>query len=393
MLSNLRTSTKLTLAFGMLIAGFAGLLFMAQSSLQEIQAKQQTLFNEQVPRELAIRELRGSLDAVRADLLAMTMSADAQQHAGFESSIQRHSAAQEEIFRQLLAYEQGDAEAPLLLRELQGLWQAFSQTRDREIIPAIRAGQIDQARPLILGIQTERVAKIRELGQRLTALMQQQTAAQLRDGEATLERQRRLFLGFGGLLVALTALFAWALSRDLARPLNQLTGWAEQISRGVIPHELGFTERGDEVGLLGQAFARMGRYLQALAGKAERLARGELPEDTAAVSEHDVLGQAFARTGQYFQTLAGKAERLARGELLEDAAPVSERDVLGQAFARTGQYFQALAGKAESLARGELHEEVRPASERDVLGRAFAAMIGNLRALVQELHEGISVLA
>ncbi|MGH8353979.1 MAG: methyl-accepting chemotaxis protein, partial [Pseudomonas sp.] len=59
----------------------------------------------------------------------------------------------------------------------------------------------------------------------------------------------------------------------------------------------------------------------------------------------------------------------------------------------TGQYFQALAGKAESLARGELHEEVRPASERDVLGRAFAAMIGNLRALVQELHEGISVLA
>ncbi|MEO4049014.1 HAMP domain-containing methyl-accepting chemotaxis protein [Pseudomonas sp. CAU 1711] len=352
-LSNLRTGSKLILTFGMIIVGFAGLLLMAQFSLQEIQAKQQDLFDGAVARELDLRELRNGLDAVRADLLALTLSADPQQRADLEAGIQQRVTQDEELFRRLMAQAQGESEAASLLRELHGLWQAFNQTRERNIFPLLRAGQVDQARLLILGIQAERVVKIRELGQRLTAQMQTQTSEQLRDSEALLTRQSGLFLGVGGLLVGLTVLFAWALTRDLARPLGQLTAWAERISRGEIPRELGFSRRLDEVGLLGQAFTRMGEYLLALAEKAEALARGELPEN-APLSEHDVLGQAFARTGQYFQTLAGKAERLARGEL-----------------------------------QGEL----QPASERDVLGRAFAAMIGNLRNLVQELHESISMLA
>ena len=66
---------------------------------------------------------------------------------------------------------------------------------------------------------------------------------------------------------------------------------------------------------------------------------------------------------------------------------------LSQAFTRMGCYLQDLAGKAESLAQGRLQEHVLAISERDVLGSAFATMVRNLRELVLEMNEGISVLA
>ncbi|MEO4049013.1 HAMP domain-containing methyl-accepting chemotaxis protein [Pseudomonas sp. CAU 1711] len=90
------------------------------------------------------------------------------------------------------------------------------------------------------------------------------------------------------------------------------------------------------------------------------------------------------------------AEQISAGEIPRDIRDETRRDEVGRlslAFTRMGHYLLGLAAKAESLAQGQLHEDIQPVTERDVLGRAFTAMVRNLRNLVGELHEGISVLA
>ncbi|MFI8743809.1 methyl-accepting chemotaxis protein [Pseudomonas sp. NPDC077186] len=90
------------------------------------------------------------------------------------------------------------------------------------------------------------------------------------------------------------------------------------------------------------------------------------------------------------------AEQISGGEIPRDIRDEARRDEVGrlsQAFTRMGHYLLGLTAKAESLAQGQLHEDIQPVTERDVLGRAFTAMVCNLRNLVRELHEGISVLA
>ena len=53
--------------------------------------------------------------------------------------------------------------------------------------------------------------------------------------------------------------------------------------------------RGDEIGLLAQAFERMGRALRTLAERAERIAAGDLRVSVQPQSPNDQLGNSFAR--------------------------------------------------------------------------------------------------
>ena len=94
--------------------------------------------------------------------------------------------------------------------------------------------------------------------------------------------------------------------------------------------------------------------------------------------------------------LTGWAERISGGDIPMEMTSSSRQDEVGrlsQAFTRMGLYLQELAGKAESLAQGQLQVDIQAVSERDVLGSAFATMVRNLRELVLEMNEGISVLA
>ena len=352
--ANLRIGSKLMLAFGVLILAFGAMLFITLERFVKLQAAEVQQFRQGYARLSEVKELRINLIAQRAELL-LAMNAGAgselEQH---EAELQRGTARNDKLLQHLREGLAQDQEAKAIFDPLDEARTAFAHARETELLPLIRSGRPEEAFNLYRGVQSARLGKINELGQRLVELTDKRVELALEKSSLELQAQRELLLWLGLLLVAACAVLAWLLSRHIGQPLARLTGWAEQISVGEIPQQMNCGTRQDEVGRLGQAFTRMGHYLQNLAGKAEALARGELPEG---------------------------------------GAPLSEHDVLGQAFARMGQYFQALAGRAEALARGELQDELRPTSERDVLGLAFATMIGNLRSLVQDLHEGISVLA
>ncbi len=96
-----------------------------------------------------------------------------------------------------------------------------------------------------------------------------------------------------GLAVALLAGFL--ITRNISRPLRQLTLLAERITVGDIAASVPADARSDEVGVLARAFARMTHSLRAMAAAAEQMAAGDLRTTVQPQSADDILGNAFAR--------------------------------------------------------------------------------------------------
>lgn len=95
------------------------------------------------------------------------------------------------------------------------------------------------------------------------------------------------------------------------------------------------------------------------------------------------------------QQITAAAERIAEGDIRVEAATKGREDEIGkldQAFQRMGHSLNELAGRARQIAEGDLTVQIKARSERDVLGGAFSKMTSDLRRLMQQLLEAVSVL-
>jgi methyl-accepting chemotaxis protein len=94
--------------------------------------------------------------------------------------------------------------------------------------------------------------------------------------------------------------------------------------------------------------------------------------------------------------LVGSAEKIAAGELAVEVTDQNRHDEIGMlARAFTGM-IQSLKDKsqiAQKIAGGDLTVDVAPISDADALGNAFATMVAKLRQQIQEIVEGVNVLA
>lgn len=129
----------------------------------------------------------------------------------------------------------------------------------------------------------------------------------LATASATNAENTILFGTLAALIVA--ALAAFIITRDIARPLGELTAAADRITVGDLGVRLPSSGRRDEVGLLSDSFRRMAESLGSMARAAEQIAAGDLRTTVKPQSDHDVLGRAFARmTENLRQQLGGMAE-------------------------------------------------------------------------------------
>ena len=170
----------------------------------------------------------------------------------------------------------------------------------------------------------------------------------------------------------------FVLARSIVKPLARSVSVLEAVSRGDFSQRIGSTSR-DEVGRMGAALDDVCEGLQAMAGCADRIARGDLDVEVRVRSEADQLGLSFQRMVASLRTMADAADRIAEGDLAASVHAQDERDRLGVAFERMLRSLRGMADAADRIAGGDLGVELHPASERDRLGRAFERMLVCLR--------------
>ncbi|HEY9103437.1 HAMP domain-containing methyl-accepting chemotaxis protein [Chitinimonas sp.] len=302
-LKNLRTSSKLFLAFAIVAAGFMGLLLLAQHSIESIRSN--TAQVNRLNRNLAdFKEIRFNMHDVRSEVLAALLVRDNSRAAGIAARFKRLTEDDAEALRRLEVDAAGDPELKRLVTEVKQLWLDFVDVRDNQIVPRLADGRYDEARVLSTGAQGARVTHLRQLAAELDQAIGQRIVVLEARNQDLIEQQLVRMFWIGGLLLLLATGLAWSLSNSIAKPLQLLTHYARQISVGEIPQQAELTDRQDELGELSQAFSRMGDYLQQLALQAEQLAGGDLGLTIKPHSERDLLGISFVRMVESLSQLA-----------------------------------------------------------------------------------------
>lgn len=290
---DLPTRHKLSLGFGVLFLFLLATMATAYRGLRAMEASQQRLFEVDFATAQDAWALRGALDSSRGALLTMMVQRSrAGQKVWHQETLARAKDA-ETMMERLLAKAPNGTELHARVTQLQQILRAYNSLRDRQLIPAIYAGDPEGARRLFLGVQTEYYQRIRERAEELSAATQQSAAAALKESQ----RQADLAVAYFGVIGALTmvsgVLMIVFLSRIIAVPLGRVSQVARRIAEGDLAVEVVTSQRGDEVGVLEQSFALMTRSLQDLARVADEVV-ADVDAHITPRSENDVLAKAFA---------------------------------------------------------------------------------------------------
>jgi methyl-accepting chemotaxis protein len=101
-------------------------------------------------------------------------------------------------------------------------------------------------------------------------------------------------IAIGFLLVIIALALIWFASRQIARPITQVTLAAQSLARGNLEHNLDLHQQ-DETGRLANAFAELVQALVQKTEIAERIADGDLTVEALVSSVEDRLGLAMKR--------------------------------------------------------------------------------------------------
>ncbi|SEI88836.1 methyl-accepting chemotaxis protein [Frateuria terrea] len=277
--NNLKTGTKLVLGLGLMVVLLAVMWVTAQRAMAAIVQS----------RAVAVEatSLEASLNADRAVVLTLISAGDAAMRDSLFDEAAANGREATANLADMRAIAQSEPDLRNLIDQFAEQYRAYAQVRDGQTLALLRKGQVDAARGVSLGEQNRRYLALRPLAHSLS-----DQALAIGTGQA--KNARTTFVVVGVLAVIVALLTGWLLTRAISDPLRSLTAAAERIAVGDLPPEETVLVRGDEVGALHQAFARMGRTLRQMATVAGSIAEGDLRVRVEPQSERDVLGKAFA---------------------------------------------------------------------------------------------------
>ncbi len=113
------------------------------------------IFAMQLVQAATICDAKMSLAEARLNLMMMVMSTEKIEQDALKAEIDAASIGLEKAMTAMLKDENKTDDVQLTT--LQDTWAAFKNTRETEIVPAIRAGNNDKAIAIATGIQGERM--------------------------------------------------------------------------------------------------------------------------------------------------------------------------------------------------------------------------------------------
>ncbi len=339
-----------------------------------IQDGYKSVIKEEVEVVANLIEFRANMNRQRLDMLRMVSTNDKNGQQKIENEVKKSSRANDKILGDLARLGIKDANFIKSLEEFKNLRDTYRQTRDEEIT-LIFQGKIDDAKKLALTVQDERFEKLRKMALDIAAKAKDQEQQRIRETDDIASRAVTIFLIVAVVAVVISVVLVMFLSRLIARPLQDIAQVAAKISSGNLAVTVAMEERGDEVGVLGQAFTRMIEYLKEMAGVADSLASRDFSVTVRPRSDEDLLGKAFAAMVNNIRELAkevrGGVEVLASaaGEIVaataeisssaaesaaavnETTATVAEANQAAQLSAQKAGYVSETAQKTEQIAQ------------------------------------------
>ena len=265
--NDLKSRNKLIISFGLIIILFlitVGVGYLGQKSLTE---KMESMFNENYIASVGLSSLSSDFNAVRATLISMS-------HTTEKVLLERQKQTVKDITKSIdsgLGDLINDKKMPDEMIErfkaIKTPWEAFKETRDSEIIPAIIAGDLVKAKRIAQGVNSARYKKFTTL----TDEMLKEEIAEARNTYVTSRQEADnstfIFAALAITSIAFAFIFGALLIRSIIVPINSVVEMLKDIAEG----EGDLTKRinvdsKDELGDMAKWFNKFIENLQVIIG-------------------------------------------------------------------------------------------------------------------------------
>ncbi|MBI5875337.1 MAG: methyl-accepting chemotaxis protein [Deltaproteobacteria bacterium] len=296
-MKSLNLKTKLVASFGILTLFLGMAVFVGYKSLHELKGFLEEMYGEHYQASVGVATLHAKLNGVRAALVTMMSETERAKQDGQHKIITDLTEEIDSIFAGLLKNASFKQDMITPLKETNAVWVAFKNTRDNEVIPAVYAGRVQEAKNIALGIQKERYNKFVALTDELID-KETKEAKDLTEMSGT--RYETLIITFfviGFLAVSASILMAALLSRSIVSPVKAMAEAAQRIASGDLDVAIEVKSK-DEVGILANAFREMIAGLRNIVGQV----RGGSEQVAAASSQIAATAEQSSRSTESAST-------------------------------------------------------------------------------------------
>jgi methyl-accepting chemotaxis protein len=240
---------KMTIGFVCLLGLLTGQIVQSQLGLAEAAASVEVLSKQDLEVSVAAGKLASDLNEVRAALLTLM----AVEGADRERARGKIKALTEEIDGLFGSIDRSDADRAQLIQKAEEQWRAFRETRDGQLLPAVEAGHLDEARALAFGIQRERYQAFSGFLRDVIASEEVDAQTRVQQAQSRARTVELTGLAVGGLALLVAAALALTIKRATDR-IRAITLASAQLSAGGAAAR---TLEGDEIAALVAAFTAM----------------------------------------------------------------------------------------------------------------------------------------
>jgi methyl-accepting chemotaxis protein len=435
---------KLHVFTGLVLVAFLLATGVASKLVQDVriggEQYQRIRLHETATRNVAV--VQTSLADTLSVLMSFTPEDDALKRAAGIRLLQERTARVDEQFATAIA-DTTEEGARVELLNARATWLQFSDDVDREIVPALQAGRVNDAMHLVRGVQQRRYDRFAE---QLVGVVDGLQGG-IRELEAHVARTVRTAVvtavAMGLLLLAALFASAMLLARSIQRPIAALEVAATRVARGDLREQVE-VEGSDEIARLARSFQTMSEGLRAMTLELQHGAQqvdaevrqlltiatqqsAMTAQQSSAIHETSTTATQIAQSSRQATTHASTVIEIAQRS--EDVSSEGERvlDEVKAGIDAVSEQVTAIAGNVSRLAErtlqiGEIIVTVKDVAEQsNVLalnaaieaskageqGRGFAvvaaemrnlaeqskAAAAQVRAILGEIHDGTRAVA
>ena len=306
-MNNLKISTRLSGAFGLLVALLLILAVTAWVQLRDLRAGTEEIAGNWLPSVQAVNTVESEVATLRLTILAHVLSTDPAAKAALDKQITDERAKLSDVRKQ---YEKliNSPEEQKIYDGFAAAWTKYVEINNRALDlsrNSDNAGASDimttQSRPLYLSIKGEldKLVKLNAAG----------SAAAAKASEDTYATARNVVLAVSAAALALAIFSAIWLIRSITAPLARAVDAADRIAAGDLSGQIHVQSK-DETGLLLSALQRMQQSLVNTVSQVRQNAEGVASASSQIASGNNDLSARTEQQASALEETAASMEEL-----------------------------------------------------------------------------------
>ena len=271
---NLKTRSKMLLGFGLMLALLLGLAFSAYRALATIQRVEREEVSDSHNALVASLRIRSHQNHIRANMLEILNSEDAQTNAGAREEIAARADEIDQLVQTVREFvvRQAGEEDDKLVEELLSAVRAYREGRTEQF-RLIASGKQKEALQLGTTTQMVKFDRIREILDTLGRLMTAHANQAVETSKQTFAEAMRNMATLSIVAVLAAVALTWSLTSLIATPLQGAQEFARKLAAGDLTGSMEGDDRNDEVGRLLQAMRELSETVKRLVADANLLTR------------------------------------------------------------------------------------------------------------------------